>query len=274
MKKDIIRICNYLILIALSIVMVFPFFWMVRSSFMTNREIMTVPIKWLPTTFNFDNYTEAFSRAPFVRYFLNSVIIVVINVIGSVVSSSFIGFGFSRLKFKGKNFWFALLLSTMMIPGTVLMIPQFIEWQAVGAYNTYIPLTVPCFFGSAFNIFLIRQFYAGIPKEYDEAALVDGANYFTIYSRVTLPMIKPALSTVAVFTFMGVWNDFMGPLLYLEDDNLKTISLALQNFMGYHQSEWNLLMALSTLITIPMIIMYFVCQKYFVEGITFSGLKG
>ena len=268
------KILSFTVLIILSVVMLFPLYWMVRSSFMTNREIMTVPIKWIPETINFKNFTEAFSRAPFGRYFLNSIFIVVVNVVGSVLSASFISFGFSRMKFRGKKLWFALILSTMMIPGTVLMIPQFIGWQAIGAYNTFIPLTIPCFFGNAFNIFLVKQFYDGIPKEYDEAALVDGANYFTIYSRITLPMIKPALSTVAVFTFMNVWNDFMGPLLYLEDDNLKTISLALQNFMGYHQNDWNLLMALATCITVPMIIVYFVAQKYFVEGITFSGLKG
>ncbi len=182
--------------------------------------------------------------------------------------------GFSRMRFMGKNLWFALLLSTMMIPQTVLMIPQFLIWQAVGAYNTFIPLTLPCFFGSAFHVFLVRQFYAGIPKEYDEAALVDGANYLTIYAKIIVPMAKPVLCTVAVFTFMNTWNDFMGPLLYLDKENLKTVSLALQNFMGQHRSEWNLLMALSSVITLPMIVVYFMAQRYFIEGITFSGLKG
>lgn len=273
-KKHRTKTISYIILILFSVVMLFPFYWMVRSSFMTNREIMTVPIKWIPSSFDLGNYIEAFQRDDFARYFLNSIVIVVLNVIGSVLSSSFIAFGFSRLKFKGKNLWFALLLATMMIPGTVLMIPQFIGWQAVGAYNTFIPLILPSFFGNAFYIFLVRQFYSGIPKEYDEAALVDGANYFTIYAKITMPMIKPALSTVAVFTFMNVWNDFMGPLLYLDKPQLKTISLALQNFMGHHLNEWNLLMALATVITIPMIIIYFSAQKYFVEGITFSGLKG
>lgn len=273
-KRKAKRIIIYAILTLLSVVMLFPFYWMLRSSFMTNKEVMTVPIMWLPSDFRFNNYIEAFQRANFGRYFLNSIIIVLINVIGSVLSSSFIGFGFSRLKFKGKNIWFALLLSTMMIPSTVLMIPQFIMWMKVGAYNTFVPLTLPCFFGNAFYIFLVRQFYAGIPKEYDEAALVDGANYFTIYAKISMPMIKPALSTVAVFTFMAVWNDFMGPLLYLDDKNLQTISLALQGFIGQHQKEWNLLMALSTVISIPMIAIYFMAQKYFVEGITFEGLKG
>lgn len=273
-QKNKRKLLYLVILILMSIIMLFPFYWMVRSAFMSNREIMTMPIKWIPSRFNFNNFTDAFERAPFGRYFLNSAVIVIINVFGSVLSSSFIAFGFSRFKFRGKNFWFALLISTMMIPYTVLMIPQFLGWQAVGAYNTFIPLTLPCFFGNAFNVFLVRQFYAGIPMEYDEAALVDGASYLTIYYKIIVPMAKPALCSVAVFAFINVWNDFMGPLLYLDDNNLKTISLALQNFMGQYNSAWNLMMALATLITIPMIIVYFMAQRYFIEGITFSGLKG
>ncbi len=273
-KIDKGKLISYILLTLIAITMLFPFFWMVRSAFMTNREITTVPIQWLPSEINLDNFIEAFTKENFGRYFLNSIFIVVINVVGAVLSSSFIAFGFSRLKFKGRNVWFALLLSTMMIPYTVLMIPQFLIWQAVGGYNTFLPLTVPCFFGSAFNVFLVKQFYSGIPKEYDEAALVDGANYFTIYAKIIMPMAKPAFCTVGVFTFMNTWNDFMGPLLYLDDQNLKTVSLALQNFMGQHTSQWNLLMAVATVITIPMIVVYFVAQRYFIEGITFSGLKG
>ena len=268
------RCIAYILLILISIAMLFPFFWMVRSAFMTNREIMTTPIQWLPSHYDLENFKKAFERAPFGKYFINSAIIVLINMVGCILSSSFIAFGFSRLRFPGRKLWFALLLSTMMIPQTVLMIPQFLIWQSVGAYNTFIPLTVPCFFGNAFNVFLVRQFYAGIPKEYDEAALVDGASYFTIYSKILVPMAKPVLCSVGVFTFMSTWNDFMGPLLYLDKENLKTVSLALQNFMGPHNSEWNLMMALSTVITLPMIVVYFMAQRYFIEGITFSGLKG
>ena len=268
------RCIAYILLILISIAMLFPFYWMVRSAFMTNREIMTTPIQWLPSHYDLENFKKAFERAPFGKYFINSAIIVLINMVGCILSSSFIAFGFSRLRFPGRKLWFALLLSTMMIPQTVLMIPQFLIWQSVGAYNTFIPLTVPCFFGNAFNVFLVRQFYAGIPKEYDEAALVDGASYFTIYSKILVPMAKPVLCSVGVFTFMSTWNDFMGPLLYLDKENLKTVSLALQNFMGQHNSEWNLMMALSTVITLPMIVVYFMAQRYFIEGITFSGLKG
>ncbi len=263
-----------IVLLASSVICMFPFYWMLRSSFMTNREILTMPIKWLPSHYNLDNFVKAFTLAPFPRYFLNSIIVVGLNVIGSVFSASFIAFGFARINFPGRKFWFSLLLSTMMIPYSVLMIPQFVGWQKVGAYNTYWPLILPAFFGSAFNVFLVRQFYVNIPKEYDEAAKVDGASYLQIYKNVVLPCSKPVLMTVGVFTFMNTWNDFMGPLLYLDDDNMKTVSLGLQYFLGQHNSQWNLLMAASTCITIPMIIVYFFAQRYFVEGITFSGLKG
>lgn len=268
------KLISVIVLVLLSLVMLFPFFWMFRSSLMTKREIFTTPIQWLPSEFRVENYLKAFEKVNFWRSFLNSVIIVVFNVAGSVLSSSFIAFGFARLRFPGRKLWFALLLSTMMIPYTVLIIPQFLGWRAVGGYNTFLPLIVPCFFGSAFHIFLVKQFYSGIPRAYDEAALVDGANYFTIYRKIILPVSKPALCTVGVFAFMNSWNDFMGPLLYLEKNELKTVSLILQNFMGEHSSEWNLMMALATVITIPMIVVYFMAQKYFIEGITFSGLKG
>jgi multiple sugar transport system permease protein len=271
-KKD--WMVSKIFLILLSAIMLFPFVWLVRSSFMTEREIMTVPIKWLPAKMSFRNFSDAVKSAPFGIYFRNSGILVCVNVIGQILSSSFIAFGFARLRFRGRDIWFCLLLSTMMIPYTVLMIPQFIGWKTVGAYNTFAPLILPAFFGHAFNVFLIRQFYLGIPKDYDEAALVDGAHYFTIYRRIIMPMSKPALCSVGVFTFMSTWNDFIGPLLYLDKPNLKTASLGLQIFIGQYTSHFNLLMAASTLATLPMILIFFLAQRYFIEGITFSGLKG
>ena len=267
-------IISLIILVVLSTIMIFPFFWLIRSSFMTDREIMTMPIQWLPSSFNLDNYREALGRAPFGRYFFNSIFIAVTAVIGAVLSSSFIAFGFARLSFPGRDIWFGLLLSTLMIPFTVVMIPQFIGWQTVGAFNTFWPLILPSFFGHAFNVFLMRQFYYGIPKEYDEAALVDGANYFTIYYKIILPMAKPALCAVGVFTFMAAWNDFIGPLLYLADPYMRTISLGLQIFIGQFTASQNLLMAASTVAVLPMILVFFIAQRYFIEGITFSGLKG
>jgi multiple sugar transport system permease protein len=254
--------------------MVFPFFWLLRSAFMTQREIMSMPVRWLPSHFNFDNFVRAMKAAPFMLYFRNSFLLVAVNVTGCILSASFIAFGFARLKFKGRDIWFALLLSTMMLPYTVLMIPQFIGWKAIGAYNTFIPLMLPAFFGHAFNVFLVRQFYTSIPKDYDEAALVDGANYPLIYAQVIVPMAKPALCSVGVFTFMSTWNDFMGPLLYLDKESVRTVALGLQVFIGQYTSQMNLMMAAATLATLPMIAIFFAAQRYFIEGITFSGLKG
>jgi len=262
------------VLIALTVILLFPFFWLLRSSFMTTREIFSVPMKWFPEKIRFENYLKAFNSAPFGRYFLNTFFVVGLNVIGTIFSSSFVAFGFARLKFKGRNFWFALMISTMMIPYTVLMIPQFIGWKYAGAYNTYFPLILPAFFGNPFFIFLTRQFYLGIPKELDEAALADGASYLKIYRSVILPLSKPVLCTVGVFTFMWNWNDFMGPLIYLKDADKRTVSLGLQTFIGQYTSDWNLLMAAATVITIPMIIVFFLAQRYFIEGITFTGIKG
>jgi multiple sugar transport system permease protein len=262
------------LLVILSIIMVFPFVWLIRSSFMTQREIMTIPIKWLPAKFGFINFINAFKVAPFGLYFLNSILLAMVNLVGQILSSSFIAFGFARLRFRGRGLWFALLLSTMMIPYTVVMIPQFIFWKTLGAYNTFIPLALPAFFGNAFNIFLVRQFYMGIPKDYDEAALVEGASYFLIYRRIIIPMAKPVLCSVGVFTFMSCWNDFIGPLLYLDKPGLKTVSLGLQSFIGQYSTQMNLMMAASSIAILPMIVVFFFAQRYFIEGITFTGLKG
>lgn len=272
--KSKINKTSMVTLILISVIMLFPFFWLVRSAFMSDREIMSMPIKWIPERMRYENYGLVFERAPFLRYFLNSILLVAVNVIAQVVSSSFIAYGFARFRFKGKNFLFGVMLSTMMIPYTVVMIPQFMMWQMIGMYNTYIPLMLPAFFGSAFNMFLVNQFYRGIPKAYDEAALVDGANYLKIYFKVIIPMSKPVLCSVGVFTFMSTWNDFLGPLLYLEDEKLKTVSLGLQTFIGQYTGSWNLLMAASSLAIIPMVFIFFFAQRYFIEGITFSGLKG
>jgi len=268
------RAACFALLCVISVFMLFPFVWLVRSAFMTQREIMTVPVRWLPSQFNFDNFTKAMKAAPFALYFRNSFFLVVVNVVGCILSGSFIAFGFARLRFKGRNLWFALLLSTMMLPYAVIMIPQFIGWKAVGAYNTFVPLMLPSFFGHAFNVFLIRQFYTAIPKDYDEAALVDGANYLVIYAKIIVPMSKPALCSVGVFTFMSTWNDFLAPLLYLDKPSIRTVALGLQVFIGQYTSQMNLMMAAATLAALPMIAIFFAAQRYFIEGITFSGLKG
>lgn len=267
------RILLVATLLLLSIFMVLPLLWMVRSSFMNNLEILEVPVKWIPEHFRVDNFREVMEGGDFWRSFLNSIIIAVVSAVGHILSSSFVAFGFSRLDFTGKKLWFSLLIATMLIPTTVLMIPQFIGWQVVGAYNSWIPLILPCFFGNAFYIFMLRQFFNSIPREYDNAAFLDGANYLTVYFKIILPMSKPVLATVGIFSFINAWNDFMGPLLYLEDPKLKTISLSLQNYIGQHTNQWNLMMMYALMAIIPIIILYFFTQKFFTSGSNFSGIK-
>ena len=273
-RRSIGRIAIYAALILLSLLNVFPFFWMLRSSFMTKNEIFAQPMRWLPKTFLVQNYSEALIRVPFLRYFLNSLLVVAVNLVGKVLSSSLVAFGFARIDFKGKNLFFAIVIATMMIPWSVLLIPQFILWSRAGLYNTYWPLTLPSFFLDAFYIFMLRQFFQTLPLDYDEAARIDGAGYFRIYWRIVLPLSKPALMTVGVFTFMNTWNDFMGPLIYLKDSDKYTVSLGLQQFINQYTTEWHLMMAAATVTIIPMIIVFFFAQRYFIEGITFTGIKG
>ncbi|MBQ6121325.1 MAG: carbohydrate ABC transporter permease [Clostridia bacterium] len=268
------RVAIYVALIIMSVVNLFPFFWLLRSSFMTKNEIFAQPMHWLPDHILYENYREALVRVPFARYFLNSLFVVAINLVGKLLSSTLVAFGFARIDFKGKGFWFTVILGTMMIPWSVLLIPQFIMWSRLGLYNTYWPLTLPSFFLDAFYVFLLRQFFQTLPRDYDEAARIDGAGYFQIYRLIILPLSKPALMTVGVFTFMNTWNDFMGPLIYLKDSNKYTVSLGLQQFIGQYTTEWHLMMAAATVAVVPMIIVFFFAQRYFIEGMTFAGIKG
>ena len=268
------RILLWIIVLSLCLISLFPFFWMVRSSLMTKTEIFGTPMKWWPQEVQWQNYRQAMTQVTFGRFFLNSLFLVAVNILGKLLSSSLVAFGFSRIEFAGKKIWFALVIATMMIPWSVLLIPQFMLWNVVGFYNTYVPLTLPAFFLDGFYIFLLRQFFSTLPRDYDEAAILDEASYFTIYSRIILPLCKPALLTVCVFTFMNTWNDFIGPMIYLKDPKMSTVSLGLQMFISQYTTEWHLMMAAATVAVAPMIVMFFFAQRYFIEGMTFSGIKG
>ena len=272
--KGLKRILLWGVILLVCIMSLFPFFWMIRSSLMTKTEIFGAPMKWLPKVPQWSNYVEALSQIPFMKFFMNSFFLVIVNIVGKLLSSSLVAFGFSRINFKGKNICFALVIATMMIPWSVLLIPQFMLWSLAGLYNTYFPLTVPAFFLDGFYIFLLRQFFQTLPREYDEAAIIDGAGYFTIYSKILMPLCKPALMTVCVFTFMNTWNDFIGPMIYLKDVNKYTVSLGLQQFISQYTTEWHYMMAAATVAIVPMIIMFFFAQRYFIEGMTFAGVKG
>jgi len=226
----------------------------------------------------FDKYIYSYRWAlryiAFDQQLRNTVILVVLNVLGQLFACSLVAYAFARLNFYGRGFLFGLLLATMMLPGQVTMIPQFVLWKSLGWYNTLRPLWVPAWFGSAFFIFLLRQFFMTIPKELEDAAKIDGCGFFGIYWRIMLPLAAPAMATVAIFSFMGAWNEFVQPLVYLSDERLFPLSIGLNQFRQDNSAEWGMLMAASTLMMLPVIAVFFFCQRYFIQGVTLTGLKG
>lgn len=274
-KKTVLRILIYAILIIGAAFSLVPLLWLVRSSLMETAQIFEIPIRWLPDPICWDNFKKALTVVPFMKYFINSAIIVVGVVLGTVFTSSLTAFAFSRLEWKGRDLIFGILLSGMMLPFVVTLIPTFVMWSKTGLTNTFIPLILPAWFGGgAGNIFMLRQFYSSIPKELDEAAIIDGASTFRIYSQIIVPLSKSALIVIGLFSFMGTWNDFLGPLVYISDPEKYTVAIGLRQFMGMYTSQWNLLMAASLVALIPVLLAYFFGQKYLVEGIALTGIKG
>ena len=274
-KKKMSKGIIYIILFFISFVCLVPFYWMIRSSLMDMSQIFTMPPIWIPKPIKFSNYKEALTMLPFGRYFLNTLFVVVFTVLGTVITSSLCAYSFSRIEWKGRDTVFGILLTAMMIPFAVTLIPTFIGWQKLGVVNSYAPLIVPAWFGGGvFNVFLLRQFFRTIPKELDEAARIDGAGHFTIYSKIIMPLSKPSLIVVSLFSFMGSWNDFLGPLVYLNDGDKFKLSLGLMQFQGMHSAQWQYMMAAATVVLIPIVIIFFIGQKYFIEGISMSGMKG
>lgn len=265
----------YIALILGSIVFIMPLVWMLRSALMDASQIFIVPPIWIPNPFKFDNFQIALNTVPFGKYFINTLIIVCANVTGAVFTSALCAYSFSRLRWPGRDLFFGLLMTGMMLPYAVTLIPTFLGWRAIVEPNSYLPLILPAWFGGgAFNIFLIRQFMRTIPKSLDEAALVDGAGHFYIFTRVILPLSKSAVIVVALFQFLGVWNDFLGPLIYINKESKFTLALGLQQFIGYYTAQWELLMAAATMVLVPPILLFMLGQNYFVKGIAVSGLKG
>lgn len=264
--------------LAIGFVMIYPLLWMVMSSFKANNEIFNNAKSLVPEQFHFENYTngwKGFAKISFTTFFKNSFFLSVVGTIGSVFSSAFIAFGFARLRFKGRNFWFICMLVTMMLPFQVIMIPQYIIFNKLGWVGTFLPLIIPPFFGGAFFIFLIIQFVYGIPRELDEAAKIDGCSYYDIFFRVVLPLIVPALVTCAIFSFMWKWDDFMGALLYLNKPTMYPVTLALKMFSDPTSiTDWGAMFAMATLSIIPIFMIFVFFQKYLVEGISTEGLKG
>jgi multiple sugar transport system permease protein len=275
--RDVLRmVATYALLIGFGSLFILPFLWAVTSSLKPQGAGVRFPPEFLPTEFMWQNYPKVFQLIPYANFLKNSVLVTTIAVFGELLSTSLVAYGFARMRFPGRNILFLLLLATMMIPYPVTMVPTFILWsKGLGLANTFGPLTIPAFFGPAFSIFLLRQFFLTINQELDEAAKVDGAHEFRIYWQIILPLAKPALATIAIFSFIANWNDFLTPLIYLSDSKMYTLALGinfLRNFRGGGELSYQ--MAAAVMFVAPCIIIYFLAQRFVIQGIVTTGLKG
>lgn len=264
----------HLIVIGGAIIFLFPLFWMVSTSLKPADQVLVWPPSLFPIPPKLANYVDGWNSATFSVYYRNTILIAGASILGTLLSSSLVAYGFARLRFWGRDVLFILVLATMMLPGQVTMIPIYILFSRLGWVNTFLPLIVPSFFGSAFNIFLLRQFFLGIPLELDDAARIDGCSQFGIYWRIILPLSTAALAVVAIFAFTYHWNDFLMPLLYLESGDLQTITLGLASMQAQPSFQLPWLMAMTTVALIPQIVIFFLAQRQFIEGIVMTGIKG
>jgi ABC-type glycerol-3-phosphate transport system permease component len=264
---------SYLLALAVAAFFLLPLFWMIASSLKPNYQVLEFPPRWLPDPIQWSNYREALTYVPFGRYALNTLLISVLVILGHVLSCTLVAYAFARLRAPGKGPLFLVLLATMMLPYPVTMIPLYVGFNALDWVNTFLPLVVPAFFGSPFYIFLLRQFFLTLPPELEDAARVDGAHTLQILWHVILPLSRPAMATVAIFTFQATWNDFLPPLIYLHDQSLYTVSLGLNFFRSSYDVRWNYLMAASLVTMLPVIALFFLAQRQFIKGIALTGLK-
>lgn len=265
----------YVLLIAGAIFFAVPFIWTLTTALKSGEEFASDPSRLIPRHFVFDNFRKAWTALPFARFMLNTVMITGITTVASVLSGSIVAYGFSRFQFRARDFLFYTMLATMMLPGQVTQIPIFMIWRQLHAIDTYYPLIVPSFFGGgAFNIFLLRQFFLGIPKELDEAAMIDGAGYIKIWWKVLIPLSGPALATVALFSYLGQWDNFEGPLIYLNTPEKYTVSIGLRMFQDSFGTNFEQVMAASVVHILPTVILFFFAQRYFLRGINLSGIGG
>jgi len=264
----------YALLLIGAAVMLVPFAWMLSTSLKESYQVFAWPPKWIPEPVKWSNYITTFTGLPFGKWFNNTLLITVSNIIGAVLSCIVVSYGFARFRARGRNMLFILTLATMMLPDTVTMIPKFYMFSQFGWINTFYPLIIPLFFGKAYFIFLLRQFFMSIPADLEEAAKIDGASTFGILWRVILPLTLPAIVTITIFQFNDSWKDFMQPILYLSKPDLYTLTLGINFFKSQNNVQWNYLMAASVVTMLPSLVFYFVGQRYFVESITLTGMKG
>jgi ABC-type glycerol-3-phosphate transport system permease component len=272
-RKRLRTVFSYALAVGGAVLFLLPLFWMASSSLKPEYQVLQYPPRWLPDPVRWANYTEALTYVPFGRYTLNTLFVASMTIFGHLLSCTVVAYAFARMRAPGKEFLFLVLLATLMLPYPVTMIPIYIGFETVGWVNSFLPLIVPAFFGSAFYIFLMRQFFLTLPLELEDAARVDGANTLQIIWHVILPISKPALATVAIFTFQASWNDFLGPLIYLHDQTKYTVSLGLSFFRSSYDVQWAYLMAASLVTMLPVIILFFFAQRLFIEGITLTGIK-
>jgi len=264
----------HLALWAIGLVLLAPFAFMVSTSLKLPGKAFTANIEWIPRPFVWDNYPHALTRFPFQRYLGNTLLLCGATVVGTVLSCALPAYGFARLRWKGRDTLFVILLATIMLPAQATQLPTFLMFRTFGWSGTLLPLIVPSFFGNAFSIFLLRQFFLTIPQELSDAARLDGCSEWGIFARVVAPLAKPALATVALFAFIGAWTDFQGPLIYLHDESQYTLAVGLGAFQGRHNGQPSLLMAAATVVTGPMVLAFLLAQRTFLRGIAATGLKG
>ncbi|HQK95308.1 MAG TPA: carbohydrate ABC transporter permease [Armatimonadota bacterium] len=274
-----LRMVAHLGLVVFSAIFCVPFLWLVSRSLMTNDQIMQEPhslMDLIPAPVRLANYPDAlaFKGFHFTTYLTNTLIICALTVFGTILSCSLVAYGLSRIYWRGRNVVFYILLGTMMLPAQVTMIPVFVVFAKLRLVDTFVPLILPAFLGNAFFVFLLRQFFLGIPRDLTDAARLDGCTEFGIWRQVVIPLSKPALATVGLFSFMGAWNDYLGPLIYLSDSSKFTLSLGLASFSSQYGQEPGMLMAATTVMTVPIIVLFFFAQRTFIQGITLTGLKG
>lgn len=264
----------WVLLLLLIFVYGIPFFWLISRSLMRSEELYQVPTAWWPKIPQWKNYVNALTSFPFWRYLRNTLLVVGCNILGAVISNPLIAYGFAKIKWRGRNAVFMVVLMTMMLPFQVTMIPLFMLFKSFGWIGTFLPLIVTPFFGNAFYIFLMRQFLVAIPDELIEAAKLDGASEFSIYTKIILPLMKASITTVGIFAFLNTWNDFIGPLIFLSNDKLYTLSIGIQQIMSANDPRWTLIMAVGVMMTLPVLLIFFFMQKYFIAGISMGAVKG
>ena len=274
MRDRIRGIAIHIALIPAAFVFLLPFLWMLSTSLKPDSQLYAYPPIWIPNPLQWSNYPETVTYVPFFLYLRNTLIISLSSMVGVVFSSALAAYSLARIRWPGRHILFLLTIATLMLPYQVTLIPVFLVFKNLGWVGDFRPLILPQFFGFAYYIFLMRQFFMSIPQELSEAAYIDGANEFRIFWSVILPLAKPALATVAVFQFIRSWTDYLNPLIYLNDQNLYTLQLGLQQYSSQYGREWGLLMAAAVLITLPPIVIFFLTQRTFVQGVTLTGIKG